>query len=41
MINKLQKQVPYMNREMDPLGDPPTIRPIQTGWEFTIELYPG
>jgi len=26
---------------MDPLGDPHTTRPIQTGWEFTIELYPS
>jgi hypothetical protein len=23
---------------MDPLGDPLTTCPIQTGWEFTIEL---
>jgi len=26
---------------MDPLGDPLTTRPIRTGWEFTIELYPS
>jgi len=26
---------------MDPLGIPLTTRPIQTGWEFTIELYPS
>jgi len=25
---------------MDPLGDPLTTRPIQTGWEFTMEPYP-
>jgi len=25
---------------MDPLGDPLTTLPIQTGWEFTIEPYP-
>jgi hypothetical protein len=24
---------------MDPVGNPLTARPIQTGWEFTIELY--
>jgi len=24
---------------MDPLGDPLTTRPIQTGWEYTFELY--
>jgi len=24
---------------MDPLGDPLTTRPIQTGWEFTFESY--
>jgi len=26
---------------MDPLGDPLTTRQIQTGWEFTMELYPS
>jgi len=26
---------------MDPLGDPLTTRPIQTGCEITIELYPS
>ena len=26
---------------MDLLGDPLTTRPIQTGWEFTIEPYPS
>jgi len=26
---------------MDPLCDPLTTRPIQTGWEFTMELYPS
>jgi len=26
---------------MDPLGDPLTTHPIQTGWEFTIEPYPN
>jgi len=26
---------------MDPLGDPLTTRPIQTGWEFTMEQYPS
>jgi hypothetical protein len=26
---------------MDPLGDPLTARPIQTGWEFTMEPYPS
>jgi hypothetical protein len=26
---------------MDPLGDPLTTRQIQTGWEITMELYPG
>jgi hypothetical protein len=24
---------------MDPLGNPLTTCPIQTGWEFTIEAY--
>jgi len=28
-----------MNLEMDPLCDPLTTRPIQTGLEFTMELY--
>jgi hypothetical protein len=26
---------------MDPLGYPLTTRPIQTGWEFTMEPYPN
>jgi len=26
---------------MDPLGDPLTTRPIQTGWEFTMQPYPS
>jgi hypothetical protein len=26
---------------MDPLGDPLTTGPFQTGWEFTTELYPS
>jgi len=26
---------------MDPLGDPLKTRPIQTGWEFTMEPYPS
>jgi len=26
---------------MDPLGDPLTIRPILTGWEFTTQPYPS
>jgi len=26
---------------MDPLGDPLTTRPIQLGWEYTIDLYPS
>jgi len=26
---------------MDPLGDLLITRPIQTGWEFTIEPYPS
>ena len=26
---------------MDPLGNPLTARPIQTGWEFTMEPYPS
>ena len=26
---------------MDPLGDPLTTHQIQTGWEFTMELYPS
>jgi len=30
-----------MDLWMDPLGDPLTTRPIETGWEFTIELYPS
>jgi hypothetical protein len=25
---------------MDPLGDPLTTLPIQTGWKFTMEPYP-
>jgi len=38
-INKLQKQKPYMNLLMDPLGDPLTTRPIEPVWEFTIKQY--
>jgi hypothetical protein len=30
-----------MKLKMDPLGDPLTTRPIQTGWEFTIDPYPS
>jgi len=30
-----------MNLWVDLLGDPVTILPNQTGWEFTIEPYPG
>jgi hypothetical protein len=30
-----------MNLSMDPLGNPLTTRPIQTGWEFTMEPYPS
>jgi len=26
---------------MDPLGNPLTTRPSQTGWEFTMEQYPS
>ena len=26
---------------MDPLCDPLTTRPIQTGWEFAMEPYPS
>jgi hypothetical protein len=26
---------------MDPLSDPLTTRPIQTGWELTMEPYPS
>ena len=26
---------------MDPLCDPLTTRPIQTGWKFTMKLYPS
>jgi len=26
---------------MDPLGDPLTTRPIQTGWVFSMEPYPS
>jgi hypothetical protein len=26
---------------MDPMGDWLTTRPIQTGWEFTMEPYPS
>ena len=26
---------------MDPLGDPLTTHPIQTGWVFTMEPYPS
>ena len=40
-IDTLQIQEPYMNLWMDPLGDPLTTRPIQTGWEFNMEPYPS
>jgi hypothetical protein len=30
-----------MNLWMDQLGDLLTTRTIETGWEFTIELYPS
>jgi hypothetical protein len=40
-INKLQKQEPYMNLWMDPLGNLLTTRPIQAGWECTTEPYIG
>ena len=30
-----------MNLKMHLLGDLLTTRPIQTGWEFTMELYPS
>jgi hypothetical protein len=26
---------------MDPLSDPLTTLPLQTGWEFTMEPYPS
>jgi len=26
---------------MEPLGDPQTTRPIQTGWDFACEPYPS
>jgi hypothetical protein len=28
-----------MNVQMDPLDDPLSTHPIQTGWEFTMEPY--
>ena len=34
-------QGPYLNLELDPLGDPVTTCPIRTGWEFTMESYPS
>jgi hypothetical protein len=33
----MQKQVHYINLQMDPLGDPLTARQIQTGWEICIK----
>jgi hypothetical protein len=30
-----------MNLQMDQLGNPLTTNPIQTGWEFTMEIYPN
>jgi hypothetical protein len=30
-----------MNLWIDPLGDPLTTRPIQTGWKYTLEPYPS
>jgi len=38
---QLQKQEHYINLQMDPLWDPLTTRPIQTGWEICIEPYPN
>ena len=38
---QLQKQEHYINLQMDPLCDPLTTRPIQTGWEICIEPYPN
>ena len=36
---QLQKQEHYINLQVDPLCDPLTTRPIQTGWEICIEPY--
>jgi len=36
-----QKHAHYINVQMDPLDNPLTTRPIQTGWELSIELYPN
>jgi len=38
---QLQKQEHYINLQMDPLCDPLTTGPIQTGWEICIEPYPN
>jgi len=38
---QLQKQEHYINLQMDPLCDPLTTRPIQTGREICIEPYPN
>ena len=38
---QLQKQEHYINLQMDPLGDPLTTLPIQTGWEICTEQYPN
>jgi len=38
---QLQKKEQYINLQMDPLCDPLTTRPIQTGWEICIEPYPN
>jgi len=38
---QLQKQEHYINLQIDPLGDPLTTCPIQTGWEICIEPYPN
>ena len=38
---QLQKQEHFINLQMDPLCDPLTTRPIQTGWEIRIEPYPN
>jgi len=34
-------QYHYVNLQMDPLDNPLTTPPIQTGWEISIELYPN
>jgi len=36
-----QKQEHYMNVQTDPLDKQLTIRPIETGWEVSNELYPN